>query len=528
MKNFFSLSGRLLFLVFIVICFLILSSPVSQAQFNPDQFGNLHGFIWTDTIGRISLNCHNDFDGDGIIEAEESRCSAGPYGVTIGNDFSLTGLAWSEAVGLICFGASCRPANPPGPPLGESEKAEAKIDLMGKVSGWAKIKNLEGENGWISLRGINQDGISFGVQINLETGQGSGQAWNRHPDGTGIGWLDFREVKTSFRPSVECQPEGATRLCGSAVGECRPGTQTCQEGKWNECQGAVGPQKEVCGDGKDNDCDGVIDNGCRNVCQVGQTMACQVGGCLGKMICQSGGMWSSCQVVSQPEVCGDHLDNDCNGLVDESCSLPPERGIVFQVFSPQGIYEPLCQNSQGTIINCETKKRLKGTHLHTFEIKIKADKKAVGQEASCLISFNPSQGHFFELKAKVDEKGEARLSYTIKPTDPIDQRVWQIVSCRVNDSRIFINQPIFVHPNSWTEIGEKSDLANALACWRGEMGRYFNNSKPCDFEGDYLFVRSMARGIPVEGICDDELDNDGNGYSDCQDRFCQGISYRCK
>jgi hypothetical protein len=38
----------------------------------------------------------------------------------------------------------------------------------------------------------------------------------------------------------------------------------------------------------------------------------------------------------------------------------------------------------------------------------------------------------------------------------------------------------------------------------------------------------MRRGIPVEGDCGDNADNDGNGQIDCADRYCKGISYRCQ
>ncbi|MCA2979677.1 MAG: putative metal-binding motif-containing protein [Myxococcaceae bacterium] len=50
----------------------------------------------------------------------------------------------------------------------------------------------------------------------------------------------------------------AQRSCGSSVGECRRGQQTCVEGSWGPCDGAIGPAPERC-DGKDNDCDGRVD-----------------------------------------------------------------------------------------------------------------------------------------------------------------------------------------------------------------------------------------------------------------------------
>ena len=56
-----------------------------------------------------------------------------------------------------------------------------------------------------------------------------------------------------------CEP-GATRVCGSNVGACREGLQTCDaDGVWMElCEGEVAPRTETC-DEADDDCDGEVD-----------------------------------------------------------------------------------------------------------------------------------------------------------------------------------------------------------------------------------------------------------------------------
>ena len=68
----------------------------------------------------------------------------------------------------------------------------------------------------------------------------------------------------------ECTPGAQdSRQCGlTDVGECSYGTQTryCLQGTWGDwgaCTGAVDPVEEVCGDELDNNCDGTIDDGCR-------------------------------------------------------------------------------------------------------------------------------------------------------------------------------------------------------------------------------------------------------------------------
>jgi hypothetical protein len=111
--------------------------------------------------------------------------------------------------------------------------------------------------------------------------------------------------------------DGQTRACGSDVGECKHGTQTCANGVWGGCVGGVGPSPEVC-DGRDNDCNGAVDE------NLVQSCGSDVGECKqGTQVC-TGGAWGACEggVLPTPEVC-DGRDNDCDGAVDdhEVCEL---------------------------------------------------------------------------------------------------------------------------------------------------------------------------------------------------------------
>jgi tellurite resistance protein TehA-like permease len=57
--------------------------------------------------------------------------------------------------------------------------------------------------------------------------------------------------------------EGDRRVCGSDVGACESGRSVCKEGEWGECEGGVGPKdSETCGNSLDDNCDGAVDENC--------------------------------------------------------------------------------------------------------------------------------------------------------------------------------------------------------------------------------------------------------------------------
>lgn len=55
--------------------------------------------------------------------------------------------------------------------------------------------------------------------------------------------------------------EETTQSCGTDVGVCEFGLQTCHDGAFGECEGSIEPADELCGDSLDDNCDGSVDEG---------------------------------------------------------------------------------------------------------------------------------------------------------------------------------------------------------------------------------------------------------------------------
>ncbi|NOZ02157.1 MAG: hypothetical protein GXP54_09745 [Deltaproteobacteria bacterium] len=131
--------------------------------------------------------------------------------------------------------------------------------------------------------------------------------------------------------------------CFSGIGACAvKGIGVCsQDGAGAVCDAIPGKSvDELCGDGLDNDCDGATDEGfpVAENCWVG-VGACSV---LGKYRCSDDGLDVVCQAVPgnpEAEVCGDGVDNDCDGSTDEDdCVFPAQSsgGCVQSGAGPGG------------------------------------------------------------------------------------------------------------------------------------------------------------------------------------------------
>jgi hypothetical protein len=144
-------------------------------------------------------------------------------------------------------------------------------------------------------------------------------------------------------------PEGTL-----GVGVCRAGAAICDEnGLPGACGQEIVPSEEVC-DGLDNDCDGLVDESADGgtlvtSCFDGPPGAEDVGPCrIGTRRCEAG-IVGPCegQVLPVPEIC-DSIDNDCNGLVDDALLDPANPDLPLSCACDPGEVRPCYAGPEGT------------------------------------------------------------------------------------------------------------------------------------------------------------------------------------
>jgi hypothetical protein len=106
---------------------------------------------------------------------------------------------------------------------------------------------------------------------------------------------------------------------------------TCGQIDCNDQNVAVNPAAvEVCGDGIDNDCDGLADEGCNAACPDVDGDGYLDAACGGTDCDDSNAAINP----GAAEVCGNNIDNNCNGSSDEKCTTCPD-GTVLNIMEMQ-------------------------------------------------------------------------------------------------------------------------------------------------------------------------------------------------
>ena len=173
--------------------------------------------------------------------------------------------------------------------------------------------------------------------------------------GTGVDEDCDGEIDEGFDNGDAC-----TATDGACVGE---GEMVCTaDGLATECDAVVPvPSVELCGTGVDEDCDGEIDEGFA----LGMACTAGVGACetLGAIDCSADGLGTECNAVPKlpvDERCGDGVDDDCDGLVDEGFPVGDPCTVGMGICVVNGSLRCL---SNGTGVECDARPRNPGYEL---------------------------------------------------------------------------------------------------------------------------------------------------------------------
>ncbi len=150
--------------------------------------------------------------------------------------------------------------------------------------------------------------------------------------------------------SDEGNPGGGGSCTTGQLGECAAGTNTCQNGSL-VCTANHTATSEQC-NGLDDDCDGSTDEGNPGggaACSTGLLGVCAAG----TMTCTGGTLSCLQNTGATTEICGDSLDNNCDGQIDENCAVcdplnpSPLCGANNHCY-PQSSGDPICTPPVGS------------------------------------------------------------------------------------------------------------------------------------------------------------------------------------
>ena len=217
-------SVHMIIMAVLVLVLGILFTVLNPTTSNASPTDNVTGYAWSGVAGAGWISLNNCSDA--------TTCSGPNYGVSIdATSGSWSGSGWSSNVGWVDFGS-----NPCG---------SVSTNLTtGVTSGMAHVRSQTGStqvggfSGCIKMSGTAQNGSSYGVLLNMATGNFSGYAWSgddvtadTNGDGTnewildgrpdvGLGWIDFSYAQVTPELLEEIIEEDTVYVDLTIDGQC--------------------------------------------------------------------------------------------------------------------------------------------------------------------------------------------------------------------------------------------------------------------------------------------------------------------
>lgn len=254
-------------------------------------------------------------------------------GETTGTSAGAGGASGGSASGGSSSGGKAGASGGKGGTAGGAGTGVVSTGGGGGSAGGGGASGGSAGKGGASAGGAGASGIGGQCQIGGQGGSAGGTSTKcGAKEICGNGFDD--DCNGFIDEGCPCSP-GKTQPCyahdPAEIGKasCKAGVQTCEGNAefngWSACVGAVYGSPEVCDGKTDENCNGAVDENCG--CCPGTTEACgsSVGACKpGKRTCQPNGTFGPCEGEVKPlpqETCDNKVDDNCNGIVDEGCTI---------------------------------------------------------------------------------------------------------------------------------------------------------------------------------------------------------------